>query len=43
MLTINLWTDAGLWNSATGSIVNFLYATNQQPPQFAHGHHSQIQ
>ena len=32
MLTINLWTDAGLWNDGTGSIVDFLHAPNQQPP-----------
>ena len=31
MLTINLWTDVGLCNDATGTVVNFIYATNQQP------------
>ena len=32
MLTMNLWTDVGLCNGATGTVVNFIYATNQQPP-----------
>ena len=32
MLTMNLWTDVGLCNGATGTIVEFTYASNQQPP-----------
>ena len=32
MLTMNLWTDVGLCNGATGIVVDFIYATNQQPP-----------
>ena len=32
MLTINLWTDVGLCNGATGTVVDFIYADNQQPP-----------
>ena len=32
MLTINLWTDVGLCNGATGKVVDFIYANNQQPP-----------
>ena len=31
MLTMNLWTDVGLCNGATGIVVDFIYATNQQP------------
>ena len=29
---MNLWTDVGLCNGATGTVVNFIYATNRQPP-----------
>ena len=32
MLTMNLWTDAGLCNGATETVVDFIYANNQQPP-----------
>jgi len=32
MLTMNLWTDAGLCNGATGTVLDLIYATNQQPP-----------
>ena len=32
MLTMNLWTDIGLCNGATGTVVDFIYAINQQPP-----------
>ena len=32
ILTMNLWTDIGLCNGATGTIVEFIYASNQQPP-----------
>lgn len=32
MLTMNLWTDVGLCNGATGTVVDFIYATNQKPP-----------
>ena len=32
MLTMNLWTDVGLCNGATGTIVDLIYASNQQPP-----------
>ena len=29
---MNLWTDIGLCNGATGTIAEFIYASNQQPP-----------
>ena len=32
MLTMNLWTDVGLCNGATGTVVDFIYAINQHPP-----------
>ena len=32
ILTMNLWTDAGLCNGATGTVLDFIYANNQQPP-----------
>ena len=32
MLTMNLWTDVGLCNGATGIVIDFIYADNQQPP-----------
>ena len=32
MLTMNLWTDVGLCNGATGTVVDFIYADDQQPP-----------
>lgn len=32
MLTMNLWTDAGLCNGATGVVLDVIYADNQQPP-----------
>ena len=32
MLTMNLWTDVGLCNGATGVVLDFIYADNQQPP-----------
>lgn len=32
MLTMNLWTDVGLCNGATGIVREFIYANNQQPP-----------
>ena len=32
MLTMNLWTDVGLCNGATGTVIDFIYADNQQPP-----------
>lgn len=31
-LTMNLWTDVGLCIAATGTVLDFIYATNQQPP-----------
>ena len=31
LLTGNLWTDVSLWNGATGTIVDFIFASNQQP------------
>ena len=32
MLTMNLWTDVGFCNGATGTVVDFIYANSQQPP-----------
>lgn len=33
MLPMNFWTDVGLCNGATGTIVDFIiYASTQQPP-----------
>ncbi len=32
MLTMNLWTEVGLCNGATGTVIDFIYADNQQPP-----------
>lgn len=32
MLTMNLWADVGLCNGATGTVLDFIYANNQQPP-----------
>lgn len=32
MLTMNLWTEAGLCNDATGIVEDFIYANNQEPP-----------
>ncbi len=32
MLTMNLWTDVGLCNGATGIVREFIYANNQLPP-----------
>ena len=32
ILTMNLWTDVGLCNGATGTVLDFIYANNQQPP-----------
>ena len=29
---MNLWTDAGLCNGASGTVLDFIYATTQQPP-----------
>ena len=32
MLIVNLWTDAGLCNGATGPLVHFIYAPSHHPP-----------
>jgi ATP-dependent exoDNAse (exonuclease V) alpha subunit len=32
MLTMNLWSDVGLCNGATGTLVDIIYQNNQQPP-----------
>ena len=32
MLTVNLWTDVGLCNGATGTLIDFIYANNTEPP-----------
>ena len=32
MLTVNLWTDVGLCNGATGTLIDFIYANNNGPP-----------
>ena len=32
MLTMNLWTDAGLCNGATGTVTEIVFADDQQPP-----------
>ena len=32
MLTVNLWTDAGLCHGATGTLIDFIYANNNEPP-----------
>ena len=29
---MNLWADVGLCNGATGAVLDFFYANNQQPP-----------
>ena len=31
MLTMNLWTNVGLCNGASGIVVEFICAINQQP------------
>lgn len=35
MLTTNLWTDVGLCNGATGTVLDFIYAENHQPPDLS--------
>ena len=32
MLIVNLWTDVGLCNGATGTLIEFIYANNNEPP-----------
>lgn len=32
MLTMNLWTDVGLCNGAVGTVLDFVYVEDQQPP-----------
>ncbi|CAB3979153.1 Hypothetical predicted protein [Paramuricea clavata] len=32
MLTMNLWTDVGFYNGATGTVLEFIFANNHQPP-----------
>ena len=31
MFTMNLWTDVGLCNGVTETVIDFIYADNQQP------------
>ena len=35
MLNMNLWTYVGLCNGATGTVVDLIYADNQQPPDLS--------
>ena len=32
MLTMNLWTEAGICNDGTGTVKDFIYENNQRPP-----------
>lgn len=32
MLTINIWTKVGLCNGALGTVIDFVYAKDQAPP-----------
>ena len=32
MLTMNLWPDVSLCNGSTGTLIDFIYQVNQQPP-----------
>ena len=32
MLTMNLWSNVGLCNGATGTVVDIIYQNNHQPP-----------
>ena len=32
ILTMNLWPAVGLCNCATGTVADFIYQNNQQPP-----------
>ena len=32
MLTMNLWSSVGLFNGATGTVVDIIYQNNHQPP-----------
>ena len=32
MLTMNMWTDFGLCNGETGTVLDFIFADNRQPP-----------
>ena len=41
ILTMNLWADIGLCDGATGTIVDFIYVSNQQP-QLTHSYHFKI-
>ena len=33
MLTMNFWASVGLYNGATGTIIDYIYQVEQQPPQ----------
>ena len=32
MLTVNLWTEVGFCYGATGTLIDFIYPNNSEPP-----------